>query len=93
MNRVDRAPGVSLVTDHPAYELPPVTEEALSIPEDFSAVTLLERDYAGLRVELNLSEAGHLSLLVREGLDDPQIVSIPPDKGLDAFNHPYCYLP
>lgn len=58
-----------------------------------SDTALLERDTAGLHVEVNwLPIMGTLALNVR--CDDwSRGVFIPNDKAFDAFNHPFSYLP
>lgn len=72
-----------------AYESSPADE-----PEP--DVTLLERQSAGLRVELRLSRSpisGVVYLLVQDGTDAPMTVGIPPAQARDAFDHPFAYLP
>ena len=65
-------------------------------------VSLLERSYAGLRVEVLYERTApigpaltpfNVSLLVQEGEREPRVVKIDPAKARDAFDHPYCYLP
>jgi hypothetical protein len=53
--------------------------------------SLLERDGAGINVRVHYSD-DTLWLLVADS-DGPHVAVIPPDKVLDAFDHPYCYLP
>lgn len=54
---------------------------------------ILSRSYAGLLVEVHYGN-GKLALSVREGDEGSfQTVPIDPENVLDAFAHPYCYLP
>lgn len=57
-------------------------------------ITLMERSFAGWRTELRLTPDGQVSILAQQGADGPiQGTIVPPEKALDAFQHPYCYLP
>lgn len=55
--------------------------------------SLMEREAHGLRVELVWHPEAGLTLIVQEGEDVPMVADIPDEKALDAFHHPYCYLP
>lgn len=101
MNHPDRAPGVRLVTDYPRDEralaqirgLPEVEVVEETSPVEQS-VALMERSCGGWAVELRLTPEGIPAILVRPGFDATPIVAlVPPDKALDAFDHPFCYLP
>jgi hypothetical protein len=52
--------------------------------------TLLERDANGISVRVHCVD-GVIWLLVADG-DGPHVAIIPPDKVLDAFDHPYLYV-
>lgn len=72
--------------------LPEADEPDVAVETPSDAVSLLERSYAGLKVEI-LFQDPVVSLLVQEGEREPRVVEIEPARALDAFNHPYCYLP
>lgn len=56
-------------------------------------ITLMEREHSGLRVELRWNrETDSTSVVVTLG-DETTGAYVPKDKALDAFNHPYVYLP
>lgn len=55
--------------------------------------SLMERENDGLRVELIWHPDAGLTLFVQEGDDIPMVVDVPGEKAMDAFWHPYCYLP
>lgn len=54
---------------------------------------LMERDVGGWRTELRLTTKGEPAILVRQGDGRTFGCIVPPDKALDAFHHPYAYLP
>lgn len=58
---------------------------------------LMERDANGLRVELLWGPDANLGSRVFISVSDhgamPLQAVVPADKALDAFWHPYCYLP
>lgn len=55
---------------------------------------LCERSYAGIEVVLlHDPDSGLNVLALREGFEDWQTALVPSDRALDAFEHPYCYLP
>lgn len=54
--------------------------------------TLMERSYAGLLVELRLVD-GEVFIAVKDGEKEAEVAKVDPAKALDAFNHPFCYLP
>lgn len=75
--------------------LPEVDEPATTttLPEpEADTVVLLERAYAGLRVEL-LYDGDGVAIRVTEGEGRPVVQPVPGADAFDAFNHPYCYLP
>lgn len=53
---------------------------------------ILDRTNAGVTVEIHYGN-GNVALLVKEGENPDQVAKIDPSTVLDAFNHPYCYLP
>ena len=54
---------------------------------------LLEREYAGLKVEIHYGrKTKKLALCVQEGLNAPIVKALEPDSVFDAFNHPYLYV-
>lgn len=55
--------------------------------------TLMERSYAGLIVELRLVGEGEVFIAVKDGEKEAEVVRVDPAKALDAFHHPFCYLP
>lgn len=60
-----------------------------------SATCLMERSNAGTTIELwwePLSEFP-IFITIQEAEAECQIAAVSPDKALDAFWHPYCYLP
>lgn len=52
---------------------------------------LLERNTGGIKVSVHYG-SGNLALTLIEGEYEPFSATIPPDKVIDAFTHPYCYL-
>ena len=93
MNRVDRAPGVSLVTDHPAdsYQAPPTTD----IPEIETPEPLVwrERHFGGLRVQVGWHPALGWTVFAQVGENRGHLALIEKDSREDAFDHPSCYIP
>ena len=76
--------------DWPLVDLP--GKKALSYEiVDTSPVVLMERENTGILVELVLVN-GELDIRVTVA-GDVTSARIPRDRGLDAFDHPYCYLP
>ena len=75
--------------------LPETVEPEHVAPAKTEYGALLEREYAGLRVEIGYHPKLGVTLFVQEGGPDApgRLVEIDPAKALDAFNHPYCYLP
>lgn len=69
-----------------AHHAPIAAPAALSDDE-----ALLEREYAGVRVTVH-HFAGRVCLRVEDG-EGVQTAIVPSDKALDAFAHPYVYLP
>lgn len=53
--------------------------------------TLLEREYAGLRVEIVLLDEGGIALKLQDS-QSTRLKPIPGEAAFDAFHHPYCYL-
>jgi hypothetical protein len=81
-----RESGASLVTD-PRVEVAP-TESGRP-----AATTLLERNYAGLTVEISYHQPTEaLHLFVQLGEDTGKVCTIQPHEVLEAFEHPYIYL-
>lgn len=71
----------------------PETDEPAHAPAEFDPTVLMERTYAGLLVELRYLN-DEITILVREGeRGKPMTAVVPSEKALDAFHHPYCYLP
>ena len=57
-------------------------------------ITLMERTNSGWHVELRLTPAGQPAITLQRGADAPiEGVTVPPERALDAFHHPCCYLP
>ena len=54
---------------------------------------LLERNSAGLRVSVDWDRETESLLLICAAADRGLAVEIPPDRALDAFEHPACCLP
>jgi len=81
-----RESGASLVTD-PRVEIAP-TESGRP-----AATTLLERNYAGLTVEVSWHpQLDQLHLFVQLGEDTGKVCTIEAHEARDAFEHPYIYL-
>lgn len=60
------------------------------------SVSLLSRCYGGLAVDVCFSgtdDNPKLFVMVVDGEDEPRTANIPSDKVMDAFYHPFCYLP
>lgn len=103
MNHIDRGPGVRLVTDRPVAErVADYASDSDRIRADLEALAatlpkptlLLEREHSGLVVEVIwYAETGEMKLHVEDGISDVYDVDIAPERALDAFNHPFCYLP
>jgi len=96
MNRVDRAPGVRLVTDHPGTLIapppPPPVDVALEdgdlVPEGLKVWA--GRITAGLAVQGLVAPDG--STFVTCVLNGQcETLEIAPEKALDAFLHPFAY--
>ncbi len=97
MNSPDRAPGVRLVTDYPGIRsvttiLPAPVEVVPKVDEGPTPVVLLERDYAGLRVEIGWHPDLGVTLFVQEGEQVGKVCTVEPEKAFDAFDHPFLYL-
>jgi hypothetical protein len=71
-------------TPEPEHTAPPHKEEP---------IVLMERAASGWRTELRLCVDGSVAILVQQGDDNPRGCVVPPEKALDAFHHPYVYLP
>lgn len=72
-------------TDEPAHTAPPSEDDP---------VELLRRSVGGWWVELRLTADGRVCVAAQQGEDAPiQAVVVEPEHALDAFQHPYCYLP
>lgn len=57
---------------------------------------LLERNSAGLRVSVTWDrepDGTETLLLICSAAGSGVVVEIPPDRVLDAFEHPSCYVP
>lgn len=61
-------------------------------PEVSTSVALMERSYAGLTVELH-HQNGESYILLQEGEGVPRAFTVPNEKAMDAFHHPYVYEP
>jgi len=81
MMHVDRTPGVQLVTDRP---LPP--------PADRIRVLATRQD-SMLSVELAWNQDTDTVMLYLEDEDGLRCTPVPRDEALQAFYHPYGYLP
>jgi hypothetical protein len=57
-----------------------------------AAKTLLERNYAGLTVEVSWHPAIGLNLFVQQGEEVGKVCTIEGGEVLDAFEHPFLYL-
>jgi hypothetical protein len=58
------------------------------------SVCLIDRECAGNKVELfYFGEDSPLMIAVTEGDENPICFPVEPDKAMDAFNHPYVYMP
>jgi hypothetical protein len=74
--------------------LPETPEPEHTAPEPVDEPTILmERSTGGWRTELRLCADGRVAILVRQGEGNPRGCFVPPENALDAFNHPYVYLP
>lgn len=62
----------------------------MSAPRE--TTVLAERETAGHRVELRWLADGRTAILVEDG-PYTRAAFVPHAKALDAFHHPYCYLP
>lgn len=80
--------GRPTIANHPGVPAEPVKV----IEAALLGVSLLEREYAGLTVEVLWDGfTDQVTLAVRRG-DEQHAVVIPRDKVQDAFEHPYVYL-
>lgn len=94
MIHTDGRPTISSYGSAPA----PVRSGAVALLDDILALDvrpLMEREYAGLRVELVLV-AGGLIIRVTEGLGTPDerelVGNVPNSEAHEAFAHPYLYV-
>jgi len=60
--------------------------------------TLMERENAGLKVELRCDlgafspDGVEVTIVVTDGEDEPMTAVVPSDRAMDAFHHPFVYL-
>ena len=77
-------------------ELPEFEPERKSVPippvTDAEPCVLKSRTFAGWSTELGWHPALGVTITVKQGFDDtPYMFQVPPEKALDAFEHPYVY--
>jgi hypothetical protein len=91
MNRVDRAPGVRLVTDYPGvYEHDEDRVESLpEWPVPGKVECLLSRLTAGLGVQALVADGEAYITVTLNGATET--FPVPPNSLLDAFEHPFAY--
>lgn len=101
MNRVDRAPGVRLITDHPGVRPPVSLEHAAREAEadalleaarpEHDVVCLLSRLTAGLGVQALWSPSRSETYITVTLNGETETFEVPSDSLLDAFEHPYAF--
>lgn len=85
---------IGSLADVPEFEpkrsvpLPPTTDTLKPAPCE-----LMRRGLAGIYVSLEWHPATGPTITLYEGEDTPYCFTIPPEKALDAFHHPYVYDP
>jgi hypothetical protein len=95
MNRVDRAPGVRLITDHPGIPgAPPSPPPDVALDDDDFVPEGLKvwagRLTGGLAVQgLVAADGSTFVTCVLNGVCET--LEIAPEKALDAYLHPFAY--
>ena len=80
--------------DRETNELAAAVEAAEAIePVPVRSGNIAERAYAGLRVSLDWNEALGTTVLVQVGEQQPVVFAVPKEHALDAYEHPFAYLP
>lgn len=77
-------------------ELPETEEPEHTKPEpepEVGPIVLMERSTGGWSTELRLCADGRVAIYAQQGEGHHRACFVDPDKALDAFYHPYCYLP
>lgn len=75
-------------------ELPETTEPVTKPVADKPIPrNLMRRNYSGLDVSLDWHPATGTTIMLTEGENTPYVFTVPSDKALDAFWHPYFYDP
>jgi hypothetical protein len=98
MNRVDRAPGVRLVTDSPHTRVAPPEPPSIE-PFDFDRdddrpdlVALCGRRNAGLSVQLLTNRGDEPRAWITLDVNgQTETFEVEPRDALDAYHHPYAY--
>lgn len=99
MNRVDRTPGVRLVTDHPAAftertdltSEPPVFPSVEDDRDERDLVALAGRLNAGIAVQLLLDRTTLQTFVTTVVNGDALTVEVEGTEAWDAYSHPGAY--